>query len=331
MRRVVIALVLGLGLLLTACRDAAPPAVPVAPQKMTVAFTEQPQCTLMHIAIAKGYFREQGIDLQPQIHTYGKAALQAVLDHKADIATVAETPLMFNILKGEKLGVLANIVVSNRNNALLARANAGVAVVADLKGKRIGYTPGTTSDFFLSSLLTANGIARRDIVQVSLKPEDMQRAITGGEVDAVSTWNYPLSQIRHALGSGAVVLYDREIYTETFNLAAQQDFIARNPLTLQRFLRALIRAEEFARAQPAQAQAIMAAATRVEPAMVREIWGDFQFRVGLDQILLITLEDETRWAMSNHLTDQTRMPDYLSHIYFDGLNAVRPSAVHIKR
>jgi len=307
------------------------PEAPPPPQKITVAFTDQPQCALVHIAVAQGYFRAEGLDVTPLMHTYGKAALASVLEGKADIATAAETPIMFSILKGEKVLVLANIVASNSNNGVLARRATGIAGVADLKGKRVGYTPGTTSDFFLSSLLTARGIARSEVREVGLRPEQMQAALARGEVDAVSTWHYPLTQIRRALGADAIIMHDRDIYTETFNLVARQEWALANPVAVQRFLRALIAAEQFARRQPAQAQAIMAAATKVEPDLVREVWDHFQFRVGLDQILLITLEDETRWAMSNKLTGQGRMPDYLAHLYFDGLDAVRPDAVRVRR
>ena len=51
----------------------------------------------------------------------------------------------------------------------------------------------------------------------------------------------------------------------------------------------------------------------------------------LDKRIIITLEDETRWAMKNRLTDQSVMPDYLTYIHLDGLRAVKPEAVKIGR
>lgn len=328
MRKLSTALVMGLALL--ACQKAPAPKIEPA-QKLTVAFTYQPQCTLVHVALAKGYFRDEGLDVQPEMRTYGKAALQVVLDRQADIATAAETPIMFNILKGEKIKVLANIVASNTNVGVAARRDAGIASARDLKGKRIGFTPGTTSDFFLASLLTANGMTRKEVQEVGLKPEEMMEAMLAKKVDAVATWNYPLTQIRHALGANGLILYDKEIYTETFNLVARQEFIEQNPLAIQRFLRALLKAETFARENPAAAKAIVAASTKVDEGIVSDVWDVFHFRIGLDQILLITLEDETRWAISNKLTDQTQMPDYLSYMYTEGLQAVRPEAVRVKR
>ena len=315
---------------LTGCQKPSPQnAQP--PQKITVAYTYQPQSTLVHVAVAKGYFAEEGLETRLLMHTYGKAALQSVIENKADFATVAETPVMFNVLKGEKIFVIANIEASSMNNAIVARKSAGIATTGDLKGKRVGFTPGTTSDFFLDSLLTANGLTRKEIQPVPLKPEEMQEAITAKKVDAVSVWNYPLTLIKRQLGTDGAIFYDREIYTETFNIAAMQDFVRRNPETVKRFLRALIKAEDFVARNPGEAQTIVSTAAKIDKNLVRDVWNAFNYHVVQDQTLLITLEDETRWAMKNKLTDRTDMPDYLSYIHLDSLRAVKPEAIKMNR
>ena len=303
----------------------------VSLQKITVAYTVQPQSTLAHVAVAKGFFVEEGLDVQSLIHTYGKASLQSLLDHKADFATVAETPFMFNVLKGEKICVIANIEASGKNNAIVARKDAGISAPTDLKGKRIGFTLGTTSDFFLDSMLTAIGLTRQAIRAVPLKPEEMPAAIVEKKVDAVSTWNYPLTQIKRQLGSNGVVFYDPEIYTETYNFAAQQEFVRTNPETVKRFLRALIKAENFVAQHPDESQAILSAVTKTDLDLIREVWSAFNYHVFLDNKLLITLEDETRWAMKNKLADQTDMPDFRNYIHIDSLRAVKPEAVKVDR
>jgi NitT/TauT family transport system substrate-binding protein len=322
-------------LTLTACDRAPLPATDTVGsevrQKITVAFTTQPQSTLVHIALDKGYFLNNGLDVQPLIHSFGKAALQSVLDGKADFATVAETPVMFSALKGDRIYVIANIESSSMNNAVLARTDAGILKATDVKGKRIGFTPGTTSDFFLDSFLTAQGLTRKDITPVPVAPNEMQGAMLTKMVDAVSTWNYPLTQIRHQLGAQALVFYDRQIYTETFNIAVLQDFVQRNPQTVTRFLRALIQAEDFVAKHPEEAQDILAAAIKVDKKLVKEVWNAFNYQVRLDQNLLITLEDETRWAMKNKLTDKTAMPNYADYIHVESLKAVSPEAVKLNR
>lgn len=320
--------------LLIACEKPANRSVPSATavplQKITVAYTFQPQSTLVHIAVNQGYFAEEGLQVQTQMHQFGKPALQAVIENRADFATVAETPIMFAILKGEKIAVIANIESSTQNNAVVARIDAGIVHPGELKGKRVAFTPGTTGDFFLDSLLTANGLTRQDIVPVELKPDEMLSAIMNKKIDALSTWNYPLTQIKRALGKEGISFYDQQIYTETFNIASRQDFVKKNPETVRRFLRALIKAENFVANNPQQAQSILSANTNVEQELIAEVWNSFNYSVMLDQTLLITLEDETRWAIKNKLTAQTAMPDYASYIHQDSLKAIRPESVKLK-
>lgn len=301
------------------------------PVHVTFACTTQPQSTLVHVARSRGYFAEEGLEVQTQMHTFGKAALQALLEGKADFATVAETPVMRAVLRGERFFIIANIESSNRNNAIVARKDAGIRAAKELRGKRIGFTPGTTSDFFLDSVLTAQGLLRKDIRPVPMNPEDMQAAIFGGTVDAVCTWNYPLTEIYQALGANGFLHYDPEVYTETFNVAASQGLVEGRPEVAQSLLRALIKAEAFVAARPAEAQAIVATATGTDPALVKEVWAAFNYRVRFDQALLITLEDETRWAMRNGLTDQKVMPDFRQHIHLEALRTVRPESVRVSR
>jgi len=296
-------------------------------QKITVACTSQPQGTLVHVAVVKGFFAEEGLTVERQMHPYGKVALQSLLENKADFATVAETPVMLSVLRGERFFVIANIEASTQNNAIVARRDAGISVLGDLKGKRIGFTPGTTSDFFLDSLLTTIGLRRSAVQPVPLDPDDMPKAMSEKKVDAVCTWNYPLTRIKRQLGPNGILFFDREIYTETFNIAVRQELVQGHPATVQSFLRALVKAERFVAGRPEEAQALIATATGTELEIVKEVWNAFNYRVRLDQTLRITLEDETRWAMKNGLTDRTVMPDYRNYIHLEGIRTVKPDAV----
>ena len=302
-----------------------------ARQKVTIALVNQPQSTLIFVAMKKGYFSDEGLDVHPLLQSFGKAALQTMIEGKADFATSAETPIMFSILRGDAIFVVANIETSTANDAVVARVDAGISKPADLKGKRIGFMPGTTIDFFLDSFLTAQGLTRQDITPVPLKPDEVLDALLAKKADAVAAWNYPLTQIKRQLGAQAVTFYDRQIYTEHFNIAAMQDFVRRNPQTVTALLRGLVRAQAFVDDHANEAQDIVAEAIKVEKDLVEEVWNVMSYQVRLDQNLTITLEDETRWAMKNKLTDQTVMPGYASFIYVDALKAVKPGAVRMDR
>jgi ABC-type nitrate/sulfonate/bicarbonate transport system substrate-binding protein len=68
------------------CRAKQHPSGP--PEKITLAYVMNTGAVLVHISFIKGYFTEEGLDVMPQPHSFGKVALQSVLDGKADLATV---------------------------------------------------------------------------------------------------------------------------------------------------------------------------------------------------------------------------------------------------
>src|SRR5208283_4648206 len=129
-------------------------------EKITIAYSTTPNAILVYIAFAKGYFLEEGLDAIPQVHPFGKIALNAVVEGKADLGTVADTPIVFTVMNGQKIAILATTQTSNRNEAIIARRDRGIAKPADLKGKKIGVPFGTHADFFTDIFLIAHGIDR---------------------------------------------------------------------------------------------------------------------------------------------------------------------------
>jgi NitT/TauT family transport system substrate-binding protein len=66
-------------------------------------------------------------------------------------------------------------------------------------------------------------------------------------------------------------------------------------------------------------------------AYIEMVWPQYTFSLSLDQPLITAMEDETRWMISNNLTTEKQVPDFLNYIYEDGLKAVKPEAVKIIR
>ena len=140
-----------------------------------------------------------------------------------------------------------------------------------------------------------------------------------------------ITQAQKKLGDRGVSFFDEELYSSAFNIVAKQELIREHPEKVKKMLRALIRAEEFVREKPVEAQRIVADFGRLDMALVQAPWADTTFRVGLDQALVLALEDESRWAIKGGLTAQRSVPNYLDFIHFDALMAVKPEAVRVLR
>ncbi len=300
-------------------------------EKITIAYSTASNAILVYIAFANDYFAEEGLDATPQPHAFGKLALNAVIEGKADLATAADTPFVFAVMNGKKIATIASIQTSNRNEAIVARRDRSITKPADLKGRHIGVTLGTAADYFADSFLLAHGIERKQVTLIDMKPDEMGAALDKGKVDAVSTFNPSLRQLEKRLGNRGTVFYGESLYTEIFCVAAEQVYVKKNPETIKKFLRALIKAETFVKQHDEEARRLVAEFLKIDKAVLDEIWDIFRFRVTLDQALLVDFEEQTRWALKNTLTAGTTMPNYLDYIYADGLFAVKPEAVRMVR
>jgi NitT/TauT family transport system substrate-binding protein len=201
----------------------------------------------------------------------------------------------------------------------------------DLKGKKIGVTRGTTSDFFTEAFLSVHDIGRKQVTIVDLNPDEMAAALALGKIDAASTWNPVLAKLQRNLQNNGLTFYGEEIFTETFCVVAGQKFVKQRPEAVKKFLRALIKAETFVKEHPEASRRFVAEFIKADKVLLDMTWDIFDFRVLLDQSLLIDLEEQTRWAMKTRLTTHRNMPNYLDFVYADGLLAVRPEAVRIIR
>ncbi len=300
-------------------------------EKVTIAISATTESVLAEVAQMQGFFKQEGLETTVRKHPYGRPCLEDMLAGKADLATVAETPVMFAVMRGEKISVIATIESSQKGNAIIARKDRGIHTFKDLKGKSIGVTPGTVSDFFLDSILLLNGFSRNDAKIVNLTAEKMSHALTNGDIDAASTFNPYTSQAEKKLGERGITFQDENIYTWTFNVVARQEFIRNNPGKIKKLLRALIKAEEFVTKNPASAQKVVADFSGIDIGIVGSVWADTNFRVSLDQALILALEDESLWAIKNGLTNAVKVPNYLNFMYVDGLHDVKPDAVKILR
>ena len=301
------------------------------PEPLTLAYAALPQATLVLVAFEKGFFAQEGLAVTPQAHPFGKPALGAVLSGEADLATVAETPVMLALLSGREICVSAVIETSSRNTALVARKDLGIAHARDLKGKTVGVAKGSNGEYFLDSFLMAQGLGQGDITLTNMTPAQMQAALLAGSIAAAAIWNPTLTLSQQALGGRGVIFYGEELHTESFCVAGSREFTRKHPAAMRRVIRALLRAEEFVRLHPEESLTLVARLIQTDPAALRTVWKDFRFKVALDQSLLVTLEDETRWAIKSRLVQTQAMPNFLEFIDAEALSAVRPGRVRIIR
>jgi NitT/TauT family transport system substrate-binding protein len=325
---VAVAAALALGYLGTQYKSSAP-AAPV--EKLSIAMPIGPHAALLHIAAAKGYFAEEGLDVTvvPTIH--GKAAIDLVVQGKADLGTAAEVVFALAVARGEALAIAANMFSSTKDMAVIARRDRGISAPRDLVGKKVGLSLGTAGEYFLWAFLIRHKLPPDSVTMVDMPPGEIPQALAKGTIDAASTWEPNVRNAQLALNDATATFYEPLAYTETFNVIGRSDFLKGNSKAIEKLVRAILKAEQFNRSRPEEALNVVAERLKIDVASMRSTWNNFNFEVDLRQSQLITLEDEARWAMARGYFEKGPIPNYLPHLYLDALLAVRPERVTVVR
>jgi len=304
--------------------SAAQPAEPVR-----LALSSTPHAALLHIAAAKGFFKDEGLAVTVVPVSHGKAALDLLAQGQVDMAAAAEVPFVIAVLQGQPFDVAASMLSVSTEMAVVARRDRGITEPANLVGKKIGVTKGTSGEYFLWAFLIRYKLPPEGIDLIDLPPGRLTDELSRGTIDAASTWQPVRLDAETSLGAKAVSFTAPAAYTVTHVVVARNDYWRSHAGTARKLVRALLKAEEFNRSQPEQALAIVAQRLKLDAATLRRSWEDLGFRVNLLQSQLVTLEDEARWAMERGQVQRGPLPNFLSHLYLDALLNEQPDRVTV--
>ena len=294
--------------------------------KLTLAAYAGDTGALVYIAQEQGYFADNGLDVTIKDYEAGKLAADALLAGEADICTSADSVLVSHSFKHDNLRVFGTVAKANLIE-LVARKDIGINQPADLKGKKVGVTRKSAGQFFLGTLLMFNGLSMEDVEIVDLTPSEIVEAISSGEIDAGFTWEPNIYDIKNRLGDDVISWPGQSGQDFYFILIAKEKFIQENPQTIERFLRALIQAQDFMTENEVEAKEFVARRFGYEPSYVDYSWERHQFAVTLPQALVLVMEDQARWRIENRLTEATKIPNYLNYVYWDTLERIKSEAV----
>lgn len=299
-------------------------------EPLRLALSQTPLSLPFYVAESQGYFADEGLKLKISDVIGGHRTLQQVLEGTADLATSSEAVVMFSSFQRNDFAVIASFVSSTDDVKVITRADTGISQPQQLAGKIVGTVTGAASHYYLETLLILNGVNPKTVQLKKLQPEDMAKALSAKEVDAIAIWEpFPYKALKTI--PGAKRLPKSGAYRLTFNLIVSKKHLGVRDGDLIKLLRALDRAEKFISSQPQKAKTILVDRLKLDQSFIDWIWPSYNYRLTLDQSLLTTLEGEARWARQEGLVKEIKSPNYLNFIYAAPLSKVRSSAVSILR
>ncbi len=284
--------------------------------------------SLIYIANDQHYFLSNGLKLAIKNYPSGSAAATGMLKGEVDVSTASEFVVATNAMQNSDIYAFGS-VCKYLNVYVVARTDEGISNISDLRGKTIGVTLGTALQFALGRFLDLNGINQTQVTLFNTSFGEAPNALANGTVDAVATFQPYIDQIKSTLGNRIVIWPAQADQFGYFEATCMKSFAVQHPDLIVRFLKALVQAENFNINHKEQAIAIVAKSLNYTISYTASVWPDYQYSVTLDQAFILLMQDESRWLITNNLTNATAIPNFLNYVYEDGLKSVNPGAVNL--
>lgn len=247
--------------------------------------------TPMQVAAAAGEFdAATGWEIEWRKFASGADVIAAMASGDIKLAELGSSPLAIAATQGIDLKMFMIAQVIGKAESLIVRNDAGIAELADLKGKRIAVPVGSTAHFSLMGALDHAGLGANDVSIISMPPDQIAAAWEQSAIDAAFIWQPVQSQI---LQSGSLLLgadQTAEWGYPTFDgWVANAEFAEAQKDGMIAFARTIDAANQAYLADPAAWTAdsepvkAIAAYTGADPAQVPEILGGYTFLPLADQ------------------------------------------------
>ena len=234
----------------------------------------------------------------------GEGGITRITSGEADLATNAETQVLReSIVNNPDLRIIMTVTESFYR--LVARKSAGIATLADLKGKRVMTPANTSANYYLVAMLRTVGLTDADVTLVPLPAQNgdqtgmdqMSDALARGDVDVISIWEPEPEDAIRQLGDDAIVFQDRSVYREVFNLHARAPDLA-DPVKraeIVEFVRSVAKATDALQANPEMYWPHISSITGFTVEEIAMGWPEMEFPVRIIPDMLDVLVEEEPW------------------------------------
>lgn len=203
----------------------------------------------------------------------GRDVNTAMSGGSLDLATIGTPPGTTGIVNQLPYKVYYLHDIIGTSEALVARSDAGISAVTDLKGKRVATAFGSTSHFSLLAALQDAGVSEDDVTLLDMSAPDTVAAWGRGELDAAYMWQPAQEQLVEAGGTVIITsqqLADKGHITGEFGIVSN-DFLAAHADVVKGYIDILDQATKEYREASDEVVSTIAAELGLEDAAAKEV------------------------------------------------------------
>src|SRR3954469_8315083 len=229
-------------------------------------------------AALENHFKPLGIEVKWVEFSSGPPMLEAMNVGSVHYGAVGDSPPVFAQAAGAAIVYAAGQPITN-GQGILVPANSTIHSIADLKGKRVGFTKGSSAHNITVQTLEKAGLTYADITPVYLIPPDAGPAFANGSIDAWSIWD-PYFAIGETKQNGRILVNASDITKSNSFYIANRDFAKSHGRILQQIIDVTASTAKWAETHREEVAKSLSAVTGI-PLDIQTIAANrSQFRVG---------------------------------------------------
>jgi NitT/TauT family transport system substrate-binding protein len=232
----------------------------------------------LYLGIEKGFFKEEKLELEPQLAEGGAAIIPSVLSGDYQIGFSNTTSLVIAASKDLPVqivsqGVLAGTGPDDAWDGVVARKGSGIKTAKDLEGKSIAVnTLNNIGPVTINNVMEKQGADYTKVKYVEVPFPDMNAALDAKRVDAAFEVEPAFSGGKAA--GGTVVFHSYEETAPNMTVAtyfASKQYISENGETVDAFKRAMEKSLDYASQNPEEVRTVIGTYTEIPAEVLDKI------------------------------------------------------------
>jgi putative hydroxymethylpyrimidine transport system substrate-binding protein len=261
---------------LTACGGGDDPSTGSAsdPQPFTIELDwyVNPDHAGIYAALDRGFFRQAGLDVKPQVPSDPSAPIKEVAAGRVDLAISYEPEVLLAADKGLDVEAVG-AVVDSPLTSLISLPEGGIASAAGLNGKTVGTAGIPYQSDYLETILQTAGFSPSSAEEVNVGL-NLLPALIGGRVEAILGGFRNIEGVDLRLrGLDPRIVPVDQLGVPTYDelvLVARRSTVDDHPEAIHAFIEALSRGTDYARAHPQEAaNAVLSGGNGLDPMQTR--------------------------------------------------------------
>jgi NitT/TauT family transport system substrate-binding protein len=262
---------------------------PAASSKtLSVGVSPWPGYSAHFVAMAKGLFKAEGVDVQEVAFATQTDSDTAFLAGKLDLNWTGLPNAVPQISRDPSIKVLFQCDYSNGSDGIIGR---NIKTAADLKGKKVARENILIEELLLRKYLSKLNLSRQDVVTLDLSAADAATAFSANKVDVAVTYE-PWMTRSAAAGKGEVLFTSKDSNVIPDGITVRDSLLQKHKPELQAYLRALDKAVQLIKSNPAEVTDIIAKGLGIKPEEVAaQLGGVKLYNIAMNKTITFSSSD----------------------------------------